>query len=141
MKRHFIKKPVLASQQTMRKYTFYFGDGNSAASRGSELENNCTLSGSVSFDGFASAAVIALNELPNGFNDADILDALFDMGYEEDEIIDLQSKSLEDSISSLDISGGDPLVYKVEREGKVIYYDPEIDSLVNASYGDDDWDE
>lgn len=114
------------------KYTFHFGDGKGAASRGFDAENDCVLSGSVSWDGFASAAVRVLNVLPDNFTDTDILDALSDYGYDAEEIEDAQSMSLEDMIDSLDITGGDPLIYKVEKNGQVIYYEPQLEEIVKS---------
>lgn len=125
-------KPVTGSDYLTLKYTFYFGDGNSAASRGSEVENDCKISGTVSWDEMASAAVAVLNKLPDNFIDADILDALFDEGYSAEDIEALQNRSLEDAIAQLDISGGEPLVYRVEKNGQAVYEDANLEELVKS---------
>lgn len=135
MKRSFSKKPVLASSNRPATYTFYFGDGNSAASRGTDVEHDCKLTGKLTSDEMASLAVLILNDLPDNFTEEDVLDILEDdWGYSEDEIFDeLAESTIADAISQLDISGGDPLVYKVKKNGNQIFYDEYVEKAVKSS--------
>ena len=121
---------VTSSTSAGIEYTFYFGDGSSAASRGSEPENACEVSLVVESDSVANGAVLMLLELEDDFTSDDVRLVLENQGYSEDEIEDIFSMSLEDAISELDITGGDPLVYKVERNGKVVYYDADMEAEV-----------
>lgn len=143
MKRSFSKKPVLASSNRPATYTFYFGDGNSAASRGTDVEHDCKLTGKLTSDEMASLAVLFLTELPDNFTDEDVLDILeADLSYDEDEIFDKLAKStIADTIYQLDPSGGDPLVYKVKKNGKEIFYDEYAEMTVKPSSESDDWDD
>lgn len=135
MKRSFSKEPVLASSNRPATYTFYFGDGNSAASRGTDVEHDCKLTGKLTSDEMASLAVLILNDLPDNFTEEDVLDILEDdWGYSEDEIFDeLAESTIADAISQLDISGGDPLVYKVKKNGNQIFYDEYVEKAVKSS--------
>lgn len=141
MKRSFSKKPISASSNRYAIYTFYFGDGNSAASRGTDVEHDCKLTGKLDSDEVASLAVLVLNDLPDNFTREDVLDLLEeDSGYSEDEIFDeLAGSTVEDTISQLDISGGDPLVYRVTKNGKQIFYDEYMEEEVKAASESDDW--
>lgn len=140
MKRWFSKKPISASSNRYATYTFYFGDGNSAASRGTDVEHDCKLMGKLDSDEMASLAVLVLNDLPDNFTREDVIDILEDdWGCSEDEISDeLAGSTIEDTISQLDISGGDPLVYKVTKNGSTIFYDKYVEEEVKAASEYDD---
>ena len=142
MKRYFSKKQILASRNEADTYTFYFGDGNSAASRGTDVEHDCKLTGKLASDEMASLAVLVLNDLPDNFTEEDVLDSLDDLGYDEDEVSSMLDEStIDDIVNQLDITGGDPLVYKVEKNGKEIFYDEYMEEEVNSSIEDEDEDE
>lgn len=140
MKRSFSKKPISASSNRYAIYTFYFGDGDSAASRGTDVEHDCKLTGKLDSDEMASLAVLVLNDLPDNFTREDVLDILEDdWGCSEDEIFDeLAGSAVEDTISQLDVSGGDPLVYKVTKNGGPIFYDKYMEEEVKAAASDYD---
>ena len=62
-----------------------------------------------------------------------------DWGCSEDEIFDeLAGSTVEDTISQLDILGGEPLVYKVTKNGSPIFYDEYMEEEVKAAASDYD---
>lgn len=141
MKRSFSKEPVLASSNkpATYTYTFYFGDGNSAASRGTDVEHDCKLTGKLPSDEMASLAALVLNDLSDNFTEEDVLDILEDYGYSGDEMFDeLVKSTIADTIYQLN-SSGDSLVYKVTKNGKEIFYDEYAEMEVKPSGESDDW--
>ena len=102
-----------------------FGDGNGAASRGTECDNDCEISGSASSVQLAFAAGYFVDYLDYDFTDEDILNCIEDYG----ESVDYD---WEDALSSRDIGGGAPLVYRIMFNGKEIYYDAYLEEEVKS---------
>lgn len=136
-------RKINESDEGIHHYVFGFGDGNSAASRGTEGENLCQISGDIK-DTEAAAVISVLNDLPEEFN-SEILHDTFNEVYGEDgsEALEEYSKlSPEQVISNLDISGGDPLVYVVERDGENVFYDADMEEyLFDGLDDEEDWDD
>lgn len=110
-----------------------FGDGNGAASRGMECDNDCEIYGSASSAQLALAAGYFVDYLDDNFTDDDILNCIEDYG----ESVDYD---WERALSSRDIGGGAPLVYRILFNGKEIYYDEYLEEEVK-SCGYDDYDD
>ena len=120
--------PVECADGMMLNYTFYFGDGSAAASRGELADEHVQLSGTVSSEAIAASAVTVLEYLSDGFTDEDVITEL---GFEPGDEIELPFENLEEAINSLDIGAGEPLVYKVERNGEVVYYDEYLEREIS----------
>lgn len=123
----------LNESEGLHKYEFYFGDGNAAASRGDEGEKLRHLTGMLADDSEAAAAISALEYLPARFNNEQLLN--------ETDVDAFMSTSIRDAIADLDISGGDPVVYKVTRDGQNIFYDGDMEEYLLDRTGGEVWNE
>lgn len=144
MKRRFTVTPVTASSANLSEnssyYTFYFGDGSSAASRGEEPENDMSVKGMLSSDALAFVAGNYIGDIyfnyGDNFTDDDVWDTIYESGDEiyEEDLADNTSEDWITALESKDISGGEPLLYKIESNGRTLYYNKELDELVHARY-------
>ena len=121
----------------MHEYVICFGDGSSAASRGMEMENDCEIIGEFSCDAVAYAAACyandLLNEVGRELEEEDVISFIWD--YMEDDDISFtpdMSDWWKESLTSMDIGGGAPLVYLIMKDGEVLYSDTELDHIVHG---------
>lgn len=130
--------------QRLSTYTFEYADGNAAASRGTEPDHLCKKVGYLPEDKFAYFAAANINYLPDGFS---VDDVLAEAEYYFGDLAEFDDMSESDALSmieNLDSSGGDPMVYKISRDGTVIYHDEGLEEYVLEMFADEDyeyWDE
>jgi len=135
---------MATSELDLKPVTINFGDGNSAASRGTEPETDCEIHGNVSSKDLALAAAYVVLSLDEGFTDEDVISAVADFeGYDDLTIDELESVNWSEELSVKDISGGDALVYRVTFNGQEIYYDEALENEVLQSCAEamEEWDE
>lgn len=130
------------SQKSSQRYLFNFGDGNSARSRGTEQENDVELEAVLSSDVVALIAGRYMTDIysyiddeEDTFTDEIVFNVLCeDYGWEQEDwdkaISENNIEEWKNTLSSADISGGDVLMYKVFRKGKILYYDKDIEREV-----------
>ena len=130
------------SKKNLQRYIFKFGDGNSARSRGYESEEDITVEGMLSCDVIAMIAAAYMTSIYI-YHDEDMLtdEIVFDVlcedyGWEAEDwnkaISENNIEEWKNTLSSADISGGDVLLYKVFRKGKILYYDKDLEREVNS---------
>lgn len=148
-------EPAAQKDLSLGKVVIQFGDGNGAASRGTELDNDCEIYGYVSSEAIAFAAALfvdALYDGGNGFTDMDVIECLKAFRYYEDwvdgpdeEVLRIAESKGADywkrELRSLDIGDGSPCVYRIEYNGKEIYFDEWLMEEVRGEHYDDDDDE
>lgn len=128
------------SEKNLQKYIFKFGDGNSARSRGYESEEDITVEAMLSCDVIAMIAAVYMTSICI-YHDEDMLtdEIVFDVvcqdyGWDEEDwnkaISENNIEEWKNTLSSADISGGDVLLYKVFRKGKILYYDKDLEREV-----------
>lgn len=130
------------SKKNLQKYVFKFGDGNSARSRGYESEEDITVEAMLSCDVIAMIAAVYMTSICI-YHDEDMLtdEIVFDVvcqdyGWDEEDwnkaISENNIEEWKNTLSSADISGGDVLMYKVFRKGKILYYDKDLEREVKS---------
>lgn len=130
------------SKKSLQKYIFKFGDGSSARSRGYECEEDVTLEAMLSCDVVAMIAAAYMTSI-YFYHDEDMLtdEIVFDIlcedyGWDEEDwnkaISENNIEEWKNTLSSADISGGDVLMYKVFRKGKILYYDKDLEREVKS---------
>lgn len=130
------------SEKNLQKYIFKFGDGNSARSRGYESEEDITVEAMLSCDVIAMIAAVYMTSICI-YHDEDMLtdEIVFDVvcqdyGWDEEDwnkaISENNIEEWKNTLSSADISGGDVLLYKVFRKGKILYYDKDLEREVKS---------
>ena len=130
------------SKKNLQRYIFKFGDGNSARSRGYESEEDITVEGMLSCDVIAMIAAAYMTSIYI-YHDEDMLtdEIVFDVlcedyGWEAEDwnkaISENNIEEWKNTLSSADISGGDVLLYKVFRKGKILYYDKDLEREVKS---------
>lgn len=129
-----------ASKKNLQRYIFKFGDGNSARSRGYESEEDVTVEAMLSCDVVAMIAAAYMTSI-YFYHDEDMVtdEIVFDIlcedyGWDEEDwnkaISENNIEEWKNTLSSADISGGDVLMYKVFRKGKILYYDEDLEREV-----------
>lgn len=130
------------SKKSLQRYIFKFGDGNSARSRGYESEEDVTIEAMLSCDVVAMIAAAYMTSI-YFYHDEDMLtdEIVFnvlseDYGWDEEDwnkaISENNIEEWKNTLISTDISGGDVLLYKVSRKGKILYYDEDIEREVKS---------
>ena len=128
------------SEKNLQKYIFKFGDGNSARSRGYESEEDVTVEAMLSCDVVAMIAAAYMTSIYIYHDEYLLTDEIVfnvlseDYGWEEEDwnkaISENNIEEWKNTLSSADISGGDVLMYKVFRKGKILYYDKDLEREV-----------
>ena len=128
------------SEKNLQKYIFKFGDGNSARSRGYESEEDVTVEAMLSCDVVAMIAAAYMTSIYIYHDEYLLTDEVVfnvlseDYGWEEEDwnkaISENNIEEWKNTLSSADISGGDVLMYKVFRKGKILYYDKDLEREV-----------
>ena len=128
------------SKKNLQKYIFKFGDGNSARSRGYESEEDVTVEAMLSCDVVAMIAAAYMTSIYIYHDEYLLTDEIVfnvlseDYGWEEEDwnkaISENNIEEWKNTLSSADISGGDVLMYKVFRKGKILYYDKDLEREV-----------
>lgn len=128
------------SEKNLQKYIFKFGDGNSARSRGYESEEDVTVEAMLSCDVVAMIAAAYMTSIYIYHDEYMLTDEIVfnvlseDYGWEEEDwnkaISENNIEEWKNTLSSADISGGDVLMYKVFRKGKILYYDKDLEREV-----------
>lgn len=128
------------SKKESTKYIFKFGDGNSARSRGYESEEDVTVEAMLSCDVVAMIAAAYMTSIYIYHDEYLLTDEIVfnvlceDYGWEQEDwdkaISENNIEEWKNTLSSADISGGDVLLYKVFRKGKILYYDKDIEREV-----------
>ena len=130
------------SKKSLQKYIFKFGDGSSARSRGHECEEDITVEAMLSCDIVAMIAAAYMTSI-YFYHDEDMVtdEIVFnvlceDYGWDEEDwnkaISENNIEEWKNTLSSADISGGDVLMYKVFRKGKILYYDKDLEREVKS---------
>ena len=130
------------SEKNLQKYIFKFGDGNSARSRGYESEEDVTVEAMLSCDVVAMIAAAYMTSIYIYHDEYMLTDEIVfnvlseDYGWEEEDwnkaISENNIEEWKNTLSSADISGGDVLLYKVFRKGKILYYDKDLEREVKS---------
>lgn len=130
------------SEKNLQKYIFKFGDGNSARSRGYESEEDVTVEAMLSCDVVAMIAAAYMTSIYIYHDEYLLTDEIVfnvlseDYGWEEEDwnkaISENNIEEWKNTLSSADISGGDVLMYKVFRKGKILYYDKDLEREVKS---------
>lgn len=135
-----------------------FGDGNGAASRGTELDEDCEIRGHVCSEAVAFAAALVANELnfnaPNDFNNYDVADALLDfwddyVDWRPEDYDDIREVILADveakgasywksELQAVDLGFGNACVYSIDFNGQSIYFDEWLMEEIQGEQGYDD---
>ena len=148
-RQHIMKRYINStSKKNLQRYIFKFGDGNAARSRGYECEEDVTLEAMLSCDVVAMIAAANMTSI-YFYHDEDMLtdEIVFnvlseDYGWEQEDwdraISENNIEEWKNTLSSADISGGDVLMYKVFRKGKILYYDKDLEREVKSSCYDED---
>ena len=128
------------SKKNLQKYIFKFGDGNSARSRGYESEEDVTVEAMLSCDVVAMIAAAYMTSIYIYHDEYLLTDEIVfnvlseDYGWEDEDwnkaISENNIEEWKNTLSSADISGGDVLMYKVSRKGKILYYDKDLEREV-----------
>lgn len=128
------------SEKNLQKYIFKFGDGNSARSRGYESEEDVTVEAMLSCDVIAMIAAAYMTSIYIYHDEYLLTDEIVfnvlseDYGWDEEDwnkaISENNIEEWKNTLSSADISGGDVLMYKVFRKGKILYYDKDLEREV-----------
>lgn len=128
------------SKKNLQRYIFKFGDGNSARSRGYESEEDVTVEAMLSCDVVAMIAAAYMTSIYIYHDEYLLTDEIVfnvlseDYGWEEEDwnkaISENNIEEWKNTLSSADISGGDVLMYKVFRKGKILYYDKDLEREV-----------
>lgn len=128
------------SEKNLQKYIFKFGDGNSSRSRGYESEEDVTVEAMLSCDVVAMIAAAYMTSIYIYHDEYLLTDEIVfnvlseDYGWEEEDwnkaISENNIEEWKNTLSSADISGGDVLMYKVFRKGKILYYDKDLEREV-----------
>ena len=128
------------SEKNLQKYIFKFGDGNSARSRGYVSEEDVTVEAMLSCDVVATIAAAYMTSIYIYHDEYLLTDEIVfnvlseDYGWEEEDwnkaISENNIEEWKNTLSSADISGGDVLMYKVSRKGKILYYDKDLEREV-----------
>lgn len=129
-----------ASKKSLQRYIFKFGDGNSARSRGYESEEDVTIEAMLSCDVVAMIAAAYMTSIYIYHDEYLLTDEIVfnvlceDYGWEQEDwnkaISENNIEEWKNTLSSADISGGDVLMYKVFRKGKILYYDKDLEREV-----------
>ena len=130
------------SEKNLQKYIFKFGDGNSARSRGYESEEDITVEAMLSCDVVAMIAAAYMTSIYFYHDEYMLTDEIVfnvlceDYGWEQEDwdkaISENNIEEWKNTLSSADISGGDVLLYKVFRKGKILYYDKDLEREVKS---------
>lgn len=130
------------SEKNLQKYIFKFGDGNSARSRGYESEEDVTVEAMLSCDVVAMIAAAYMTSIYIYHDEYLLTDEIVfnvlceDYGWEQEDwdkaISENNIEEWKNTLSSADISGGDVLLYKVFRKGKILYYDKDLEREVKS---------
>lgn len=130
------------SEKNLQKYIFKFGDGNSARSRGYESEEDVTVEAMLSCDVVAMIAATYMTSIYIYHDEYMLTDEIVfnvlceDYGWDEEDwnkaISENNIEEWKNTLSSADISGGDVLMYKVFRKGKILYYDKDLEREVKS---------
>ena len=130
------------SEKNLQKYIFKFGDGNSARSRGYKSEEDVTVEAMLSCDVVAMIAAAYMTSIYIYHDEYLLTDEIVfnvlseDYGWEEEDwnkaISENNIEEWKNTLSSADISGGDVLLYKVFRKGKILYYDKDLEREVKS---------
>ena len=130
------------SKKNLQKYIFKFGDGNSARSRGYESEEDVTVEAMLSCDVVAMIAAAYMTSIYIYHDEYLLTDEIVfnvlseDYGWEQEDwdraISENNIEEWKNTLSSADISGGDVLMYKVFRKGKILYYDKDLEREVKS---------
>lgn len=130
------------SEKNLQKYIFKFGDGNSARSRGYESEEDVTVEAMLSCDVVAMIAAAYMTSIYIYHDEYLLTDEIVfnvlceDYGWEQEDwdkaISENNIEEWKNTLSSADISGGDVLLYKVFRKGKILYYDKDLEREVRS---------
>ena len=130
------------SEKNLQKYIFKFGDGNSARSRGYESEEDVTVEAMLSCDVVAMIAAAYMTSIYIYHDEYLLTDEIVfnvlseDYGWEEEDwnkaISENNIEEWKNTLISADISGGDVLMYKVFRKGKILYYDKDLEREVKS---------
>lgn len=130
------------SKKSLQRYIFKFGDGNSARSRGYESEEDVTVEAMLSCDVVAMIAAAYMTSIYIYHDEYLLTDEIVfnvlceDYGWEQEDwdkaISENNIEEWKNTLSSADISGGDVLVYKVFRKGKILYYDKDLEREVKS---------
>lgn len=131
-----------ASKKSLQRYIFKFGDGNSARSRGHESEEDVTIEAMLSCDVVAMIAAAYMTSIYIYHDEYLLTDEIVfnvlceDYGWEQEDwdkaISENNIEEWKNTLSSADISGGDVLLYKVFRKGKILYYDKDLEREVKS---------
>lgn len=131
-----------ASKKNLQRYIFKFGDGNSARSRGYESEEDITVEAMLSCDVIAMIAAVYMTSICIYHDEYMLTDEIVfnvlceDYGWEQEDwdkaISENNIEEWKNTLSSADISGGDVLLYKVFRKGKILYYDKDLEREVKS---------
>lgn len=131
-----------ASKKSLQRYIFKFGDGNSARSRGYESEEDVTIEAMLSCDVVAMIAAAYMTSIYIYHDEYLLTDEIVfnvlceDYGWEQEDwdkaISENNIEEWKNTLSSADISGGDVLLYKVFRKGKILYYDKDLEREVKS---------
>ena len=144
VRRQYIVKRYInsTSKKNLQKYIFKFGDGNSARSRGYESEEDITVEAMLSCDVVAMIAAAYMTSIYIYHDEYLLTDEIVfnvlseDYGWEEEDwnkaISENNIEEWKNTLSSADISGGDVLMYKVFRKGKILYYDKDLEREVKS---------
>ena len=129
--------------QPLSRYTFEYADGNAAASRGTEPDHLCEKVGYLPEDKFAYFAATQINYLPEDFEPEDLIAEAERYFGDLEEFEEMSEDEARAMVERLDITGGDPLMYKITRDGTPIYYDEEMEKYVLDMFAWDDeyWEE
>lgn len=130
------------SKKSLQRYIFKFGDGNSARSRGYESEEDVTVEAMLSCDVVAMIAAAYMTSIYIYHDEYLLTDEIVfnvlceDYGWEQEDwdkaISENNIEEWKNTLSSADISGGDVLLYKVFRKGKILYYDKDLEREVKS---------
>ena len=128
------------SKKNLQRYIFKFGDGSSARSRGYEPEEDVTIEAMLSCDAVAMIAAAYMTSIYIYHDEYLLTDEIVfnvlceDYGWEQEDwdkaISENNIEEWKNTLSSADISGGDVLMYKVFRKGKILYYDEDLEREV-----------
>lgn len=129
------------SDTTSNHYTFYFGDGAGARSRGTEVDSKDEMHAYLSSDLIALIAGNVLTDLyyggmSDGFTEDELHQFVLDeFILDEDEWDEAFSandvNAWAEKLESKDISDGSVMVYKIVKNGSdVIYHNPDIEEYI-----------
>lgn len=124
--------------QRLFQYLFQYADGNGAASRGMEPDHLCSKIGYLPDDKFAYFAAVQINYLPEDFKPEDVLDEAEYYFGDLEEFEELSEEEALDMLENLDVTGGDPMIYKISKSGKPIYYDIGLEEYVLDLFSEDE---